>query len=63
MTIPFGRRRLVIALVAAPGRVSEYPAAVGASDAELARLARSVDADFAREQWETQALLQGVRRI
>jgi hypothetical protein len=63
MTIPFGRRRLVIALVADPGRALEYPAAAGASDRELARLARPVDPDFAREQWETQAMLQGVRRI
>jgi hypothetical protein len=63
MTIPFGHRRLVISLVAAPERAADYPAAAGASDRELARLARPVDSDLVREQWETQALLQGVRRI
>jgi len=63
MTIPFGRRRLVIAFVAAPNRASDYPSAAGASDAELARLARPIDPEFARGQWETQAILQGIRRI
>lgn len=63
MTIPFGHRRLVIAFVAAPNRAPEYPVAAGASDAELARLARPIDPEFARGQWETQAILQGIRRI
>jgi hypothetical protein len=62
MTIPFGRRRLVISLVAAP-QAPEYPAAAGASDQELARLAQPVDPNLTREQWETEALLQGIRRI
>jgi hypothetical protein len=55
MTIPFGRqRRLVLTLVAAPSRAREHPAAVGASDQELARLARADDAAYT--QLTTQAL-------
>ena len=49
--IPFGRRRIVVTLAAEPIR-SKSPkpsAALGASDAELARLAsRRADADQAR---------------
>jgi hypothetical protein len=60
MTIPFGSRRLVIALVAAPDRMSELPGAAGATDGELARLARPFDADAVRDQLTTTALMYRV---
>jgi hypothetical protein len=60
MTIPFGSRRLVIAVVAAPNPASEVPAAAGATDLELARLARPLDADAMRDQLTATALLYRV---
>ena len=59
-TIPFGRRRLVLTLAAEPirSRAPEPASVVGASDAELARLAsRRHDADQAR--WDLWAALHG----
>jgi hypothetical protein len=60
MTIPFGPRRLVIAFVAAPDRVSERPEAAGATDRELARLARPFNPDAMRDQLTTMALMYRV---
>ena len=69
-TVPFGRRRLVMSFdllpaAAAPPararRAPDVPAAIEATDAELARLnARSVAARE-RTRWETQAVLIGLR--
>ena len=59
-TIPFGRRRLVLTLAAEPSRsrAPEPTAVLGASDAELARLAsRRYDADQAR--WDLWTALHG----
>lgn len=59
-TIPLGRRRLVLTLAAEPirSRAPEPAAVLGASDAELARLAsRRHDADQAR--WDVWTTLYG----
>lgn len=68
MTIPFGRRRLILTVAlagaAAPGRARavfpELP--LGADDHELARLSRrpALDVDVAR--WEGMALIYGGAR-
>jgi hypothetical protein len=67
-TIPFGRRRLVINLTSEPttsepttSEPVEYSIAVGASDAELVRLAeRRRDLEHAR--WDVWASQYGLRR-
>ena len=64
MTIPFGRRRLVLTVVAAPrhphGPVApELPAAVGATDAELARLVAHDAADIDRARWQAMTMMYG----
>ena len=61
MTIPLGRRRLVVSVavgrVAPPERVADpLP---GATDAELARLARGGTIDIDRARWEGLTLLYG----
>ena len=62
MTIPLGRRRLVLTLVAPPRpAATEVPAAVGASDAELVRLSARQPADLDRARWEAMALMHGPR--
>jgi hypothetical protein len=60
MTIPFGSRRLVLTLVSAPRQTPAHPAAAGASDQELARLARPLDADAMRDQLTATALMYRV---
>jgi hypothetical protein len=60
MTIPFGSRRLVIAFVAASDHASDVPAAAGATDLELTRLARPLDADAMRDQLTATALMYRV---
>lgn len=62
MTIPFGRHRLILALVAAPREATDIPAAVEATDAELARLNRHDPLLHTRQAWETEAMLLGLRR-
>lgn len=62
MQIPFGRRRIVLSLVAAPPRRIDIPEAEGASDAELARLSRTTDVDLRRENWATEAVMIGFGR-
>ena len=59
---PFGRRRLVVTVTAEPTRprTPELDAAVCASDAELARLAKRRDLDQAR--WDVWAVLHGSPR-
>jgi hypothetical protein len=59
MTIPFGSRRLVIALVTVPDRMRE-PAEAGASDQELARLVRPRDVDDRLGQLAATALIYRV---
>jgi hypothetical protein len=60
MTIPVGRHRLVLSLVTAPRREAlDVPAALDATDAELARLAGRQPVDVERAQWEAMALLYG----
>ena len=61
-SIPIGRRRLVVRVAAEPvrARTPEPGAVLGASDAELARLAtepRSVEA----ARWDVWASLHGLR--
>jgi hypothetical protein len=61
MTIPFGRRRLIVSLVDTTPRrkVSGFSAAVNATDAELARLNQMSAAGSDRLRWETTAALYG----
>ena len=62
MTIPIGRRRLVLSLISspAPRRAPEIPVAVGATDAELARLGRLAP-ELEREHWRAVTLLESAR--
>jgi len=60
MTIPFGRRRLILTLAAAPPprlAASEIPD--GASDAELVQWVRHGGIDVDRARWEGMTLLYG----
>ena len=60
--IPVGRRRLVLSLVTAPRREGpDIPAAVDATDAELARLAGPGLGELQRARWEAMALMHGPR--
>lgn len=61
MTIPVGRRRLVISLVIAPSRkkVFDVPAALDASDGELARLGSLTMLESSRVQREAAVLMYG----
>ena len=60
MMVPVGRRRLVLTLVPAPKAAPlDVPAAVGATDAELARLGAQFDLDGAR--WFALRMLHGPR--
>ena len=65
MSIPFGGRRLVFSmnLFVAPAKSTQvdYPEAVDASDAELAKLNRRAGADADRRRWQAQAIFHGVR--
>ncbi len=65
MSIPFGGRRLVFSmnLFVAPAKSkrADYPEAVDASDAELAKLNRRAAADADRRRWHAQAIFHGVR--
>ncbi len=62
MTIPFGRRRLVVSVAVAsrhdrPDTIADpLP---GATDAELARLSRGGTIDIDRARWEGLTLLYG----
>lgn len=62
MQIPFGRRRLVLSLVALPPRRIDIPEADGATDAELARLNRTTDVDLRREHLLADAAMLGLGR-
>jgi len=61
MTIPFGRRRLMIALVAVPPRQRQLavPEAISASDDELARLGNRRASLADRARWEADVALYG----
>jgi hypothetical protein len=65
MTIPLGRRRLVFSLVPAPrsNRSPEFFAAVGATDAELARLGNVDKAAVDRTRWQIMAGMHGSFRL
>ena len=60
MTIPVGRRRLVLTLLPAthPPRF-DLPAALDATDAELVRLTGRGAADLDRVRWEAMRLMYG----
>jgi len=62
MTISFLRRRLVVTVVPAPRQpdAALLSAAVGATDAELARLA-APPYDLDRARWTAGAMLEGAR--
>ena len=64
MTIPFGRRRLVVSLVAPPtaSPALDVPDALGATDAELAHLNREYHAAAERGRWEAMTLMYGGQR-
>ena len=63
MTIPVGRRRLVLSLLPpAPPAAPDLPAAAGASDAELVRLSAAARDDLDRARWEAMRLIYGGRR-
>ena len=61
MTIPIGRRRLVVALTPAQPPEVAVPAALGATDAELARLAGPTPGALERARWDAISLLYGPR--
>jgi hypothetical protein len=64
MTIPFGRRRLIltVALTSAPARFREPQRAAGADDQELVRLSRQPDVDIDLARWEGLSILYGASR-
>jgi hypothetical protein len=60
MTIPIGRRRLVLTLLPPTRRPAvDVPAALDATDAELVRLAGPAAADLDRARWEAMRLMYG----
>ena len=61
MTIPVGRRRLVLTLLPARPTAADYPAAAAATDAELVRLAGAAP-DLDRARWEALRLMYGPTR-
>ncbi len=63
MTIPVGRRRLVLTLIS-PARspAPDLPAAIDATDAELVRLSSAKGADLDRARWEVMRLMYGAPR-
>jgi hypothetical protein len=56
-----GPYRLVVSLTRARDRSLAMPAAEGAGDAELARLAANRTADLDRARWQAEQALYGVR--
>lgn len=72
LSIPFGGRRLVFSLdlFVAPAQTSKplataptrFPAAVDATDRDLARLNRRAEAEADRRRWQAQAIFHGVPR-
>ena len=60
MTIPVGRRRLVLSLL--PPAAPDLPAAADATDAELVRLSVAGQDDLDRARWEAMRLIYGPRR-
>ena len=61
MTIPIGRRRLVVALTPQRPPALDVPAALDATDAELVRLAGPASAALERARWEAMSLMYGPR--
>ena len=65
MSIPFGGRRLVFSmnLFVAPAKPAqaEFPEAIDATDADLAKLNRRAEADADRRRWQAQAIFHGIR--
>ena len=64
MTIPFGRRRLILTVAIAPASSRRWDgaAALGATDAELASFARNRAGDVDRVHWEGLRLMYGGAR-
>jgi len=64
MTIPFGRRRLILtfAFATAPVRLWEAQLLQGASDSEVAHFAQGDGLDYERAAWEGMTLLYGGHR-
>ena len=63
MTIPVGRRRLVLSLLpSAPPAAADLPAAADATDAELVRLSLAAPGDLDRARWEAMRLIYGPPR-
>ena len=63
MTIPVGRRHLVLTLIPRPvsNQPFDLPAAADASDAELATIQARRDAQADRLRWEAMAIAYGQR--
>ena len=61
MTIPIGRRRLVVALTPQRPPALAVPTAPDATDAELVRLAAPAPAALERARWEAMSLMYGPR--
>ena len=64
MTIPFGRRRLILSLAvqASHPTAADHPGALGATDAELAHLNGDRLRAEERVRWDAMTLLYGGRR-
>jgi hypothetical protein len=67
MTIPFGRRRLILSLdrvsPSPAGRVQEPAEAAGATDFELAHLGHgAMKAEIDRARWHAAGLMLGLRQ-
>lgn len=64
MTIPFGRRRLVVSVALAAGAppARRLDADAGGTDAELARLGRGPLVDIDRARWDALTLIYGGHR-
>lgn len=64
MTIPFGRRRLILTFAVAPAQTERWDDVIppGTDDVDLARLSRREPMDLDRARWEGLTLLYGGAR-
>lgn len=64
MTIPLGRRRLILSLavLASQPTAADLPSALGASDLELARLNADRHLAAERPRWDAMTLMYGGTR-
>ena len=64
MTIPFGRRRLILSVALTPAQPERWDDVIppGTDDVDLARLSRRDPMDLDRARWEGLSLIYGGAR-